>query len=62
MTKEKFLHKIDDLGRILLPKELREDLGWDIADTISLVRVSGTVVISLEEKSITESKPSGEET
>jgi len=50
MTNERFLHKIDDLGRILLPNELQKELGWDIADTISLCRVSGTLVISLEKK------------
>jgi len=49
MTNEKYNHKIDDLGRLLLPKELRSILGWEIGDTLSLCRVSGTIVLSLEE-------------
>jgi len=48
VAKENCLHKIDDLGRILLPKELRKELGWDIGDILSLCPVSGTVVMSLE--------------
>jgi len=43
-------HKIDDLGRVLLPKELRSTVGWEIGDTLSLCRVSGTIVLSLEER------------
>ena len=54
MTKEKHVHKIDDLGRVLLPKELRTEMCWDIGDTLSLSRVSGAVVISLEERENTE--------
>jgi len=49
MANEMYKHKIDDLGRVLLPKELRSTLGWDIGDTLSLCRVSGTIVLSLEE-------------
>jgi len=49
MANEMYKHKIDDLGRILLPKELRSTLGWEIDDTLSLCRVSGTIVLSLEE-------------
>jgi len=50
MAKEGFLHKIDDLGRVLLPKELRKELCWDIGDTLSLCRVSGVMVVSLGKK------------
>ena len=48
MAKENFLHKIDDLGRVLLPKELRSELGWDTGDILSLCPVSGTLVMILE--------------
>jgi len=50
MTKEGFTHKIDDLGRVLVPQALRKELGWEIGDILSLCHVSGTVVLSLEEK------------
>ena len=43
-------HKIDDLGRVLLPKRLRDELGWEIGDTLSLNPENGTMVLSLEEK------------
>jgi len=59
MTKEGFSHKIDDLGRVLLPNELRKEVDWEIGDTISLCRVSGTVVMSLEKKKTQDS--SGDE-
>jgi len=49
MSNEAYRHKIDDLGRVLLPKELRSTVGWEIGDTLSLCRVSGTIVLSLEE-------------
>jgi len=48
MAKESFSHMIDDLGRVLLPKELRNELGWDTGDTLSLCSVNGTVVMSIE--------------
>ena len=62
MTKENYLHKIDDLGRVLLPKELRKELDWDISDTLSLCRVGSTIVMSLEENKSSAHKHSGEET
>jgi len=43
-------YTIDDLGRLLVPKALRSELGWEIGDTLSLCRLKDTVVISLEEK------------
>jgi len=48
MTKEMFTHKIDDLGRVLLPKGLRDELGWEIGDTLSLCRVDDTVILCME--------------
>jgi len=56
MTNEKYNHKIDDLGRVLLPKELRSTLGWEIGDTLSLCRVSDTIVLSLEENEMDSAK------
>jgi len=49
MANQEYKHKIDDLGRVLLPKELRQAAGWEIGDTLSLCRVSGTIVLSMEE-------------
>jgi len=54
MAKEKHKHKIDDLGRVLLPKELRKAVGWDIGDTLSLCHVSDTLVLSLEEGNVSD--------
>ena len=50
MTKDRFSHKIDDLGRLLMPNELRNELGWETGDTLSLCRLKDTVVVSLEKK------------
>ena len=50
MAKKDFTHKIDDLGRVLVPQALRQELGWEIGDTLSLCRLKDTVVMSLEEK------------
>jgi len=36
---------IDDLGRIVLPSELREELGWNVRDVIELCRENDTVVM-----------------
>jgi len=52
MTKEGHKHKIDDLGRVLLPRELRKDVGWDIGDILYLHRMGDTLVLSLEEKGV----------
>jgi len=54
MAKEEYRHKIDDLSRVLLPKELRSTVGWEIGDVLSLCSVSGTIVLSLEERDSTE--------
>ena len=34
---------LDDLGRIVLPKELREELGWQIGSAIDIFSKDGTV-------------------
>jgi len=36
---------IDDLWRIVLPSELREELGWDARDVIELYRENDTIVM-----------------
>ena len=43
--------KIDELGRILLPIELRNKMGWEANDSVSLYFVDGnTVIMQLKEK------------
>ena len=37
---------IDDLGRIIVPKDIRDDLGWKPGDKLSMS-------CSLEDKSVT---------
>ena len=48
------VHKIDDLGRILIPKALREPLGWNTGDDI-------VVKSDLENGTITLYHSSGDE-
>ena len=43
--------KIDDLGRINLPLELRKALDWGIGDEIKLKCVDDTVTLELSQKS-----------
>ena len=50
MAKKDFTHKIDDLGRVLVPQELRKPLGWEIGDTVSLYRLKDSVIVNLEKK------------
>jgi len=38
----KFSSKIDDLGRILFPKELRQRLGWNRGDIVSITHAEET--------------------
>ena len=42
---------IDELGRILLPNELRAKYGWDTGDTLALYYVdNNTLMLQLSEK------------
>ena len=41
---------IDELGRVALPSELRQELDWDTGDTVTVYRVSNTIVIELSQK------------
>ena len=34
---ENSINKIDDLGRVLIPKEIREIIGWRIGDSLQLI-------------------------
>jgi len=47
---EQFEHRIDDLGRILLPAELRKYLNWDKGDVLSIHQENGNVILTLTEK------------
>jgi len=51
-SKEKLGTKmIDDLGRILLPREIREKFGWEAKDTLDMYYVdSNTLMLRLAEK------------
>jgi len=50
------VRKIDELGRIVLPIVLRQEMGWDIRDSLLVAHdaENGTVTLKLYEKS---SKP-----
>ena len=39
------IQTIDDLGRIIVPAELREDMGWNVRDEVELYRENDTVVM-----------------
>jgi len=41
---------IDELGRINLPTELRQELDWDIGDEINLSGTNGTIVLQLSKR------------
>ncbi len=41
--KNKFIRKIDELGRIVIPKEIRSTLGLDTGDDIEISVSDGTV-------------------
>ena len=42
---------IDELGRIILPKELRAKLGWDEKDTLAMYYVDdNTLMLQLAQK------------
>ena len=42
---------IDELGRFVLPSELRKKLDWSISDKISVIEKEGTIILRLFEKS-----------
>jgi len=42
---------IDDLGRIIVPSDLREELGWDARDVIELNKENDTIVMRKAEMS-----------
>ena len=41
---------IDDLGRIVLPRELRKELGWGVGDKLSISRTDNTINMELSKK------------
>jgi len=42
-------HRIDDLGRILIPKQLRTDIGANIGDTLVITYEDGLATMRLGE-------------
>jgi len=42
---------IDDLGRIAIPSELREELGWNHRDEVELYRENDAIVMRKAETS-----------
>ena len=42
--------KIDELGRVVLPSELRKKLQWDTGDSVSVIEKDGDVIFKLFEK------------
>ena len=45
-----YLHKIDGLGRILLPREVREGLGWETGDILGMRKEDSKLILQLAEK------------
>ena len=43
--------KVDDLGRIVMPTELRKKLGWATGNSVSIKENDGVVILRLSEKS-----------
>jgi len=41
---------IDELGRIIIPSELRKQLGWNKGDAISFHCDDGKIIVTLSEK------------
>lgn len=37
--------KIDDLGRFVIPKEMRDALGWDKFTEVSVAAIDGRVIL-----------------
>ena len=42
--------KIDELGRVILPSELRKKLGWGTGDSLSVIEKDGEVIFKPFEK------------
>jgi transcriptional pleiotropic regulator of transition state genes len=42
--------KVDELGRIVLPSELRKKLDWSEGDSVSVIENDGTVILKLFER------------
>ncbi|MCL2362111.1 MAG: AbrB/MazE/SpoVT family DNA-binding domain-containing protein [Defluviitaleaceae bacterium] len=42
-----YTRKIDDLGRIVIPDNLRQNLGWQIGDTLSLYCIDGAIALCM---------------
>ena len=36
---------IDDLGRVIIPVKLREEMGWDARDEIEIYKENDTIVL-----------------
>lgn len=49
MENSQATHKIDDLSRILIPKELRNALSWNIGESIqmSIIQENGIATLQL---------------
>ena len=43
--------KIDELGRVVLPSELRKKLDWGTGDSVSVIEKEGMAIFKLFEKS-----------
>lgn len=41
------VRKIDDLGRVVIPGALRDELGWELLDDVEIYREDDTLVIRL---------------
>jgi len=47
---QQLTQRIDGLGRVLLPKDLRKELEWDNGDRIAISKENNKVILQLQEK------------
>ena len=54
MSEQGTEHKIDDLGRVLISKKVRETMGWNLKDTIIVEpnAEEGTVTLRLVKQAV----------
>jgi len=45
-----YVRTLDELGRIVLPSELRQELGWCDGDAIEIYNDGNKMILQLQEK------------
>ena len=54
MLSKRLVRRIDDLGRIVIPKEIRRNMGWNDGDALEITYNNDTVSIRKYKKSFEE--------